>query len=248
MGGPGSSRWGPRVPRACTHQVTRISVRALLRECPLRFPVGFGRKSTGRLYFGDELASLSVSVDPRTWPMVEVWLGDVWRLEMVSTRPWFGGDRFWFLCPVCGRHADKLYYRPRASSDYAQDWRGGRPFDWGCRRCHQLLYPSQVKTKRQRADRGWVRVLRQLCAEPGQRTCRPPRPRGMHRTTYARLLERLTIAALRRARTAGKGLSWVDENYPWPWPEVFPKPPAKPRGRAARLVALLGRRHMGGAP
>jgi hypothetical protein len=247
MGGCGSSRWGPRVPRARTNQVTGISVQALLRECPLRFPVGFGRKNTGRLYFGGELASMRVSVDPRTWPIVEVWLGDVWRLEMVSRPPRFGGDRFWFLCPVCGRRAGALYYRCQEWSDYAQDWRGGRPFDWGCRRCHRLLYPSQVKTKRQRADRRWVRVLCRLRAEPGQPTARPPRPRGMHRTTYARLLERLSSAALRRALTAGKGLPGVDDNYPWPWPKLFPKPQAKPRGRAARLAALLGPSHMGGA-
>jgi hypothetical protein len=250
MGGRGSSRWGPRVPCACTHQVAGISVRALLRECPLRFPVGFGRKNTApaRLWFGDELGLLSVSVDTRGWPAIDVALADVrdlWHFDLVPIRPPFGGHRFWFLCPVCGRRIGALYYRRREWSDYARDWRGGRSFDWGCRRCHRLLCPAQVATKRQRADHRWAQVLRRLKAPIGAPTERPARPCGMHRTTYARLLEQLSSAALRRALTAGKGLPWVDDKYPWP--EHFPKPQAKPRGRAARLAGLLGPSYMSAA-
>jgi hypothetical protein len=54
-------------------------------------------------------------------------------LEITHTQ--FGGQRWWFTCPLCvrgvacRRRADKLYLPP-----------GGRYF--GCRKCHNLTYRS----------------------------------------------------------------------------------------------------------
>jgi len=50
---------------------------------------------------------------------------EVFRLEV--TRPNYGGVRFWFLCPGCGRRRRKLYLPP-----------GRRLFR--CRECHDLTY------------------------------------------------------------------------------------------------------------
>ena len=46
---------------------------------------------------------------------------------LTSTTPRFGGLRYWFLCPRCGRRVGKLYHVER----------------WACRRCHNLAYQSQ---------------------------------------------------------------------------------------------------------
>jgi hypothetical protein len=54
-------------------------------------------------------------------------------VRLMSTRPHFGGLRWWFICPLikngvsCGRRVAKLYQR-------------GRYF--GCRVCHDLAYRS----------------------------------------------------------------------------------------------------------
>ena len=50
---------------------------------------------------------------------------------LTTTTPRFGGFRYWFLCPRCGRRAGKLYHVER----------------WACRRCHDLAYSSQRVSK-----------------------------------------------------------------------------------------------------
>jgi hypothetical protein len=56
-------------------------------------------------------------------------------VRLTTTRPLFGGLRWWFICPLmvnarpCGRRVDKLYLPPR-----------GRYF--GCRHCYKLTYTS----------------------------------------------------------------------------------------------------------
>jgi hypothetical protein len=58
-----------------------------------------------------------------------------YRVGLTTTRPHFGGRRWWFVCPLgvdgrpCGRRVGKLYLPP-----------AGRYF--GCRHCHGLTYTS----------------------------------------------------------------------------------------------------------
>ena len=58
-----------------------------------------------------------------------------YTLRLTTTRPRFGGLRWWFICPLvldgcpCGRRVGKLYLPPR-----------GHYF--GCRDCHALTYTS----------------------------------------------------------------------------------------------------------
>jgi hypothetical protein len=58
-----------------------------------------------------------------------------YRVPMVSTRPYFGGLRRWFACPLCRRRASRLYLPPGMSH-------------FGCRLCYRLTYRScQVSHK-----------------------------------------------------------------------------------------------------
>jgi hypothetical protein len=58
-----------------------------------------------------------------------------YRVALTTTRPRYGGLRWWFVCPLaaggcpCGRRVAKLYLPPR-----------GHYF--GCRHCHDLTYRS----------------------------------------------------------------------------------------------------------
>jgi hypothetical protein len=58
-----------------------------------------------------------------------------YRVGLTTTRPRFGGRRWWFVCPLvvngrpCNRRVGKLYLPP-----------GARYF--GCRHCHRLTYTS----------------------------------------------------------------------------------------------------------
>jgi hypothetical protein len=58
-----------------------------------------------------------------------------YRLAVTTTRPQFGGQRWWFLCPLakndvpCLRRVGKLYLPPNTAY-------------FGCRQCHDLTYIS----------------------------------------------------------------------------------------------------------
>ena len=67
--------------------------------------------------------TISVREIPKDEVSRTTWGGFV----LTSTTPRFGGLRYWFLCPRCGRRVGKLYHVER----------------WACRRCLNLAYQSQ---------------------------------------------------------------------------------------------------------
>lgn len=71
--------------------------------------------------------AMSVQEVPKDGTRRMTWGG----FSLTSTTPRFGGFRYWFLCPRCGRRVEKLYYAHR----------------WACRRCHDLAYQSQRLSK-----------------------------------------------------------------------------------------------------
>lgn len=51
-------------------------------------------------------------------------------IKLVTTTPYFGGKRYWFVCPVSGRRARVLYLPPRGRT-------------WASRSAFNLAYASQ---------------------------------------------------------------------------------------------------------
>jgi hypothetical protein len=81
----------------------------------------------------------------------------------------------WFLCPGCGRRCAVLHWQGRA----------------GCRRCARLAYRSQSESPSDRALRRARAIRRSLGGSGDLSESLPPRPKGMRRRTYIRLLEQL---------------------------------------------------------
>ena len=83
-----------------------------------------------------------------------------YHVRLTTTRPRFGGLRWWFLCPLlvqgwpCNRRVGKLYLPP-----------GGRYY--GCRHCYDLTY-RRVQEHDKRVDflRKHPEVLRRLIEAP----------------------------------------------------------------------------------
>ena len=129
-------------------------------------------------------------------------------VRLVTTRPHYGGARWWFLCPLrrgtmpCGRRVRKLY-------------RAGRYF--GCRGCHDLTYRSRqehdARVSRLMRNPEAIRHLLPRRRRPGHapRGQGRPEPRRPGRPSRARRAgiaedprrERMTPLATNQTRNGG---------------------------------------------
>jgi len=99
-----------------------------------------------------------------------------YQVQLVQTRPNYGGIRWWFLCPRSGRRVAKLYLP-----------RGGAYF-WS-RRAYRLGYPCQRGSPLDRAHLAGQKIGTKLSWDfwpDGP----PPKPSGMRWRTYERLIAR----------------------------------------------------------
>jgi hypothetical protein len=98
------------------------------------------------------------------------------RVELVTTRPHFGGVRWWFVCPFSGRRVRKLYLHP--VSEY-----------FGSREAFGLTYQSCRETAGDRATRKVQKILYHRLGGTGDvgELHRIQKPKGMHWQTYWKL-------------------------------------------------------------
>src|SRR5262245_3485964 len=142
MGGLGSGnwyRWGPK--RRCVEHCYSLDMAFLLWKGWLK-P---GAVTTGTVSwtYGDTLnasqITLTVDLSDLATACVRVSYtlsGEsvAYSIRLTSSRPQYGGTRWWFVCPLvvrqvpCGRRVRKLY-------------RAGQYF--GCRQCYGLTYNSR---------------------------------------------------------------------------------------------------------
>ena len=119
-------------------------------------------------------------------------------LERVYTRvrlSWtpcnYGGMRPWFVCPAkeCKRRVAKLYIVRK---------------DFLCRHCHDLAYLSQREGKEWRLKERAQGIYQRLGANSRDDLCGVPKPKGMHRTTYDKLIGKAKELELESLRAMGK--------------------------------------------
>ena len=129
---------------------------------------------------------------PREGPHVPPaeWLSEASLfVGLTTTRPTYGGARYWFVCPRqdCGCRCEALY-RPRGCNARA----------FACRSCYRVKYISQRLGAGYRAERRAERLMKSLIVGADGRL---QRPSGMHRRTFARAcrqVEELTRSAWAR--------------------------------------------------
>lgn len=95
-------------------------------------------------------------------------------LRLAATRPRLGGVRLWFVCPVTGQRARALYL-PEGQVQFAS------------REAHRLSYRSQGESHLFRTITRAQNIRARLGGDLSIHAPFPPRPRGMHRSTYERL-------------------------------------------------------------
>lgn len=157
MGGYGSSRWGWYTPKRTVESGLTLSVFRVV----------------GTIFPREALDQREMKCGILTWTntrtgqrLADIWcllLHDPTRLELqythttvggvrrshayairITTTPCnYGGVRYWFECPDCGRRAGKLYLP-------------GSPGRFACRKCHNLTYAS---SQDERKYSGYVGAL-----------------------------------------------------------------------------------------
>jgi hypothetical protein len=188
MGGYGSGRQGgrPTVESAC-----RFDIDTLVRAGAIK-PGKYVEGSLKLPSYDDELAIEfeSSATNPRnSWLRLQYAVRDCWtgeqyqiddKIYLTASRPRFGGQRWWFICPNENRRVRKLYLPL-----------GARRFR--SRHAYRLAYASQRETVHDRAMRRADKLRRRLGGDPLDDGYpeKPPRMRG---ATYDRLLDRLIAA------------------------------------------------------
>jgi hypothetical protein len=156
------------------------------------------------------------------------------KIYLTASRPWFGGRRWWFVCPTENRRVRKLYLPPSARR-------------FRSRRAYRLAYASQREAVHDRAMRRARKLCRRLGDDPmdGHYPEKPPRMRW---ATYDRLLdkliaanripdERMALAGLEVRGTAGPPdiMEGVNVGYPRKF--------LSPRGRDGRVEHRVSKNH-----
>lgn len=134
MGGYGSGRWAWH------------SKKTAVEECRALDIAGWSELAWGENWHGavnwykGERQTASISYEVNTLDRARPWVQLFYtftrtgaqfdyRVTLQTTRPHYGGWRWWFTCPRCDRRVRKLYLPP------------GRTH-FGCRHCYDLTYRS----------------------------------------------------------------------------------------------------------
>jgi hypothetical protein len=156
MGGPGSGahyQWWRGSKKDVVEDCLVLDVNRLMREGILKehvYAMGTwrwtypGGGSFAVCYDVDTVDTESPSVRLSyswVWTSTREQESAAYTVLLTTTRPRFGGLRWWFVCPLrvngreCGRRVGKLYLPPR-----------GRYF--GCRHCYELTYTSCQESRK----------------------------------------------------------------------------------------------------
>ena len=189
MGGSGSGRHGGR---ATVESALKLDVDAMMRTGAIEPGAHVGGEMTFRLD-DDELAIQfeALAGDPAdSWRRLRYAIRDYWtgeqhqiddKIYLTASRPWFGGQRWWFVCPTKNRRVCKLYLPL-----------GGRRFR--SPHAYRLTYASQREAVYDRAMRRARRLCRRLGGDPMDDHYPPEKPPRMRGAMYDRLLDKLIAA------------------------------------------------------
>jgi hypothetical protein len=188
MGGTGSGTWTRWPTKPLVESALTLDLNQLIRDGALH-P---GRIVSGTLTWtrsGQQIASIGYEVDLTKSTSGSMRLhynaNDIpvdYRVPLATTRPHFGGVRWWFICPLTGCRAYKLQL-PSGSDKFAS------------RQAFSLAYGTQNEAPRHRQLSKAQEIRRRLGGSGSLFDPFPDKPKGMHWTTFLRLQETSERAA-----------------------------------------------------
>jgi hypothetical protein len=200
MGGYGSTRWGWHSPKMTADSGLRLTMSTLIREGQIK-P---GLWVKGSLWWrnsgsGETVATISYESNMESQEGAYMRLqynanGQPmdYRVALVTTRPHYGGIRWWFVCPKSGERAAKLFLPPGATL-------------FASRSAYGLGYSSQREKDYERAMNKCQAIRMQLGGSGSMDDPFPNKPKGMWWRTYEKLREQ----AYRSERESWYGLASI---------------------------------------
>jgi len=182
MGGIGSGTWTRWPAKSVVERALTLDLYKLIKDGAFHpGQISSGSLTWTRPQSGEEIGSIGYSSDLRAMVSGSVRLHYHHdgshvdhRVSLTTTRPYFGGVRWWFVCPVKGTRASKLHL-PSGGDMFAS------------RKAFRLAYRSQNETTRDRQLSKAQEIRRQLGGNASLCAPFPDKPKGMHGTTYWRL-------------------------------------------------------------
>ncbi len=181
MGGSGSGRqWG--CGRATVEDGLSLDINKLIRDGNIR-PGQWcsGTLSWTRVASDEEVGSIGYEANlmapDQAWVRLHYRVNDEpqdYRVTLETTRPNYGGKRWWFRCPATGWRVAKLHLPP-----------GGQIF--ASRRAYGLAYRSHRERSHDRALTRTQDIRVKLGGSPSLAEPFPDKPKGMWWRTYWRL-------------------------------------------------------------
>jgi hypothetical protein len=173
MGSTGPGRWLRTQTKERTSDVIATDIRAWQRDGLLGAGTVFDCRWSQD---GSSIGQMRVRVGPQNATVRYNYCrvdGSVLYCNYTIRLSWtpchFGGNRPWFLCPVCGHRAALLY--------------GADEF-FKCRRCHKLAYASQRMRADDRALQRAQAIRVKLGGSPSIVEPFPSKPKWMRWKTY----------------------------------------------------------------
>ena len=186
MGGPGSGNWYRWSTKPTVEDGFTLNLYRLIRGDIVR-P---GASDSGSItWYGldskKSTASVGYESDLRDQYEASIRLlysvaGDSqdYKIQLTCTVPEYGGRRWWFVCPVLKVKVAKLYL-PAGEKIFAS------------RGAFRLAYTSQNLSREDRLINKAHALRRRLGGKPGSCNPIPERPKGMHDTTYRRIVNEI---------------------------------------------------------
>lgn len=173
----GGWRWNAKLTTESQH---RIDIRWLKRQNYLRpgvsGPLSWSSRGeqTGAISFC--MKENSMILNYRHKPREGEWEAVEQVISIDQTPCNYGGYRKWFLCPRCWKRVAILY---------------GTGKYFFCRHCYQLTYDSCNTSDLQRIFDKANKLKKKLGGHAGLSYPIPNRPKGMHRSTYIRIVAKI---------------------------------------------------------
>ena len=173
MGGIGSGRW--QSGKALTTQRMRLDIGKMQADVRLAWSKSFRWNSGASVWVSFRQAVAVVDTRLPGNSMYQT------HVELDSTPLHFGGHRVWWKCPCCHARVGVIYW---------ESWR------WQCRKCARLVHESTRQSEDSSAYARVNKVRDALGWGGGLASPMGTRKKGMHWSTYARLMKELAEASV----------------------------------------------------